>query len=138
MKPTDRAIPFSEKDLTSYPIQKHWDVGYEIGMQLFNQTDGGSSDYSIFSCNDHFARGIYRAAEEMKLAIGKDVRIVGMGDYPFASRMKPALSTIHYSRTMTGYQGAKTLYQLLGRGAKPNVRQLVPVELIERESSLGV
>jgi len=133
-----RATPLSENDLVSCPIQKHWDVGYDIGMQIFNQKEDANSGYSIFSCNDHFARGIYRAAEEMKLAIGKDVRIVGVGDYPFASRMKPALSSVHYSRTMIGYQGAKSLYQLLRQGAKHYVHQLIPVKLIERESSLGV
>ncbi|AQT68761.1 Arabinose metabolism transcriptional repressor [Anaerohalosphaera lusitana] len=118
------------------------DVGLEYSIKAATRLFSTRKDdvYCIFSGNDFIARGIYIAAENFGLQIGKDVFVVGSNDMPFAAKMQVPLSSVGTvpSAEQLGYQAAKLLYEHLTGAKKNPVRQLLPVELKARQSSLGV
>jgi LacI family transcriptional regulator len=50
---------------------------------------------AIFASNDEMAAGVYKAAFRLKIAIPEDLSVIGFDDSPVASRLSPALTTIH-------------------------------------------
>jgi LacI family transcriptional regulator len=50
---------------------------------------------AIFACNDEMAAGVYKAAYRMKIAIPDELSVIGFDDSPVATRLSPALTTIH-------------------------------------------
>jgi LacI family transcriptional regulator len=117
------------------------DIGLEYSvnaaLDLFKSRK--ESKYCIFSGNDFIARGIYIAAEQLGLQIGKDVFIVGSNNMPFAERMPVPLSSVKTVPSIQdlGYQAAKLLYEHLTGSVNHPVRRLLPVELVVRQSSIG-
>jgi DNA-binding LacI/PurR family transcriptional regulator len=112
-------------------------LGYEAGEIIFSRDKPINGGYSIFTVNDQVARAIYVVAEKYGLRVGVDVHLVGFEDYPFAARLRPPLSTIRESQS-TGYAAAKLLWRILHNPPDNPLLQVVPVELVERESSLGL
>jgi DNA-binding LacI/PurR family transcriptional regulator len=88
---------------------------------------------SFFCLNDYIARGVYDAASEMELKIGRDIFIVGFDDLAIASRLRPALSSVRQDFAAMGYRAA-ALLDTLAPDAEP-VDMRIPVELIIPESS---
>ena len=87
--------------------------------------------------NDYVARGVYRAAEELKLRIGRDVIIFGFDDLPLASCLECPLSSVRQPRREIGYEAARLLCnEIAGKVSRP-VTRVLPVELVERKSSRG-
>ncbi len=135
-EPYSKAIPLTtgQISLPALVVQS----GYELASDLFRQGDS-ISGWSILAVNDHLARGVYQAAEEAGLVIGKEVAVVGGGDLPFARELHPPLSTVGgMSQEQIGYAAARLLYQRLTEGSKRIDHQALPVQLIARESSLGI
>lgn len=94
--------------------------------------------YCIFAGNDFIARGVYIAAQERGLQIGRDVFVVGSNDMPLAEKLEVPLTSV---RTVPqpealGYQAARVLYQHMTGKINNPVRRLLPVELVVRASSL--
>lgn len=118
------------------------DIGLEYSvnaaLELFRTRK--EDIYCIFSGNDFIARGIYIAAEQLGLQIGKNVFVVGSGNLPFAAKMPVPLSSVRTvpSTQDLGYQAVKLLYDHITGVIKHPVRRLLPVELVARESSTGV
>jgi LacI family transcriptional regulator len=50
---------------------------------------------AIFACNDEMAAGVYKAAYRLKIAIPDELSVIGFDDSPVATRLSPALTTIH-------------------------------------------
>ncbi len=118
------------------------DIGleYSVNAALDLFKSRREEKYCIFSGNDFFARGVYIAAEQLGLKIGKDVFVVGSNNMPFAERMPPPLSSVKTvpSTQDLGYQAAKLLYEHITGVIRHPVRRLLPVELVVRESSVGI
>jgi LacI family transcriptional regulator len=111
--------------------------GQVAGEEIFSRREPVAGGYSIFAVNDWVARGVYRAAEKHGLEIGSDVAIVGTANYPFSASMSPPLSTTESIMNET-YAAVKLLWRVQQEPPSRPVRQVIPVRLIERESSLGV
>ena len=134
-----REIPISEEALVVRDVHEHWDVGYEVAKGLFNdRSTGTDSTWSVLAVNDHFARGVYLAAEQEGLVVGRDVFVAGHGDIPLATRLYPPLTSIAGGRQELGYAGAKLLYDLMTNPSTEVTHQVIPVQLVARASSLGV
>lgn len=127
----------SESLLLSTGYQRCFDLGFEVGEGLFKTFSPSPNGWSFYCCSDLFAVGIYRAAEKLGLRIGQDVRVVGTGDYPLARRLYPALSSVDYAHEDMGYRAARLLHLEADKAESP-IHQVLPVKLVERESSLGV
>lgn len=117
------------------------DVGLEYSIHAARELFQTQKEdkYCIFTGNDFIARGVYIVAKEFGLEIGKDVFLVGSNDMPFAAKMEVPLSSVRPVPSIEhiGYQAAKLLYEHLTGSIQNPVRQLIPVELVVRASSVG-
>lgn len=48
----------------------------------------------VFACSDEMAVGVYRAAADLGLTVGRDVLVVGFDDIPAAAWLSPPLTTV--------------------------------------------
>jgi DNA-binding LacI/PurR family transcriptional regulator len=135
-----------DKFIFDLPVHEHQleatiDIGLEYSIAAARQLFKSRKEdiYCIFAGNDFIARGVYIAAEEMGLEVGKNVFLVGSNDMPFAEKMEVPLSSVRTipSTEHLGYQAAKLLYDHLNDTIRNPVRQLIPVELVVRTSSTG-
>ena len=92
---------------------------------------------AIFCANDWMALGVYAAAADAAVTIGRDLSVVGFADLREASMLVPALTTIRQNAEAIGVTAAELLLDRVeGRAttAKPREVRQRP-ELIEREST---
>ena len=88
----------------------------------------------IVCANDYIAFGVYEAAIDLGLKIGRDLMVTGFSDLPFAARLEPPLTTVHVDYEKLGYQAAWLLHQLItGRITVPT-RLLISAKLQQRMS----
>ncbi|MBN2212383.1 MAG: GntR family transcriptional regulator [Sedimentisphaerales bacterium] len=104
-------------------------------MKLFQSVASGP--YVIFTSADNVARGVYEAARERKLAVGRDVFVAGYGDKPFCTKLPVPLTSVFTDDEKVGYEAMRILYnQLMGVASNP-VHRVLPVDLRIRQSSVG-
>ncbi len=132
-----REIETPEEIMSIDPMRTGYDAGYRISREIFSNTKPDEKGWSVLAINDYVARGVYGAAEERGLKVGQEVKVVGVGDYPFAAKMAPPLSSVSGTPEALGYAGAKLLLQCMTHPAGQVVHQVLPLTLMERESSLG-
>jgi len=109
--------------------------GRKMGLELLKTEPSPAEGWSIFCTSDLFALGLYEVAKERGLEIGRDVRIVGYGNYPFARRLDPPLTSVEVPHDEIGYVAAKLLCEHSVPNSAHPMRRVLPVELIERASS---
>lgn len=88
---------------------------------------------SIFAQSDSWAKIVYDVAKNMNLEIGKDIFLVGFDNLRMCERLTPKLSSIMVNRQQLGVEIIKMLVENLYTNA--DSCKILPVELIERESS---
>lgn len=111
---------------------KGWMPGYHAARKLLPALRPPAS---LLCNNDYTAYGVYRAAEELNLVIGKDLAVVGFGDIPMARLVKPAMTTVYCYPQRIGYQSAKLLHELILGKVRSPVHVRLPVKLAVRESA---
>lgn len=84
--------------------------------------------------NDYIAFGVYEAAEELNLKIGRDLLVTGFSDLPFAQRLSPPLTTVHVDYEKLGYQAAWLLYQQITGKITVPTRLLISAKIQKRLS----
>ncbi|MBN1315022.1 MAG: LacI family DNA-binding transcriptional regulator [Anaerolineales bacterium] len=93
---------------------------------------------AAFCYNDMTAIGLMQSAAALKMAIPQDLAIVGFDDIPFASYIKPALTTVAQLKAEMGLQATEMVLALIGAKAE-NMNgfenRSIKAELIVRESS---
>ncbi|EAR53420.1 transcriptional regulator [Photobacterium sp. SKA34] len=73
------------------------------------QTISLKPQYIYFCATDNIAIRLYRRAKELKLQIGKDIWVVGIGDYEFSDLLVPSLTSVSFNYYEMGYQAVKKL-----------------------------
>jgi LacI family transcriptional regulator len=105
---------------TGYTVMKHW-----LGNSSIPQV--------IIGGNDNVAIGVYRAAQEGGLKVGKDFAVVGFNDIPAAQFLSPPLTTIHLEAEKLGEAAVDLLLErLAGRDTVKEVK--FGAKIIWRES----
>jgi LacI family transcriptional regulator len=109
--------------------------GYTAVMRQSEQ-DPADPYTAIFALNDLMALGAMRALRAIGRRVPDDVSIVGFDDIPAAALMNPSLTTISQPAYLIGATVAEDLIRSLDRDAAltPS-RRVLPVELVEREST---
>lgn len=64
---------------------------YEVALERLPNMSKGTG---IVAGTDFLALGVYRAAAETGLQIGRDIGVIGQGDHPFAAFLTPGLTTL--------------------------------------------
>lgn len=126
--------------MPEYESSQHLDVALDEAhlacKSLFQEKR--EERYSVVAMNDSFAEGVYSAAEEAGLAIGKDVFVCGFDDLPLCQRLDPPLSSVSQSLERVGLEGARLLYEELDNKTSRPVHKVLPVKLVIRASSTGI
>jgi len=110
------------------------DTNFEAARKLLSQVK--EDKICVFAGNNYVARGIYLAAEELGLKIGKDIFVVGSGDAPNPETFDVPLSCISQNTEGVGYEGARVLHELLKGNQESDIHILLSTELQIRRSSL--
>jgi LacI family transcriptional regulator len=115
----------------------HLQIGalrYETGYAAMQRWLGNSDiPQVIIGGNDNVAIGVYRAAQENGLKVGKDFAVVGFNDIPAAQFLSPPLTTIHIEAEKLGEAAVDLLLErLAGRDMVKEVK--LGVKIIWRKS----
>jgi LacI family transcriptional regulator len=92
---------------------------------------------AIFAVTDMTAIGAYGAARRMGLRIPEDLAIVGYNDIPLASRLIPALTTVHVPIHELGSVAAGMLLDQIEKGEVVPRRVVFAPQLMARGSTTG-
>ncbi|WP_281840597.1 LacI family DNA-binding transcriptional regulator [Sinisalibacter aestuarii] len=115
-----------------------WDFeqfGYEVARaQLVN---GGFAYPAVLCANDRFAMGVFRAACELGLRIGKDgdFRLAGHDDHPFADFTCPGLTTVAQDVEGLAAGAVDMILDLMTRGETAERLVRLPSRLVLRDSA---
>ena len=108
--------------------------GAQAAERLFALEDRPTA---IFAVTDMAAVGAYGVARRMGLRVPEDVAIVGYNDIPLASRMVPALTTVHVPIHDFGSVAAQLLLEQIETGEPTRRRMVFNPELIVRGSTVA-
>ena len=93
---------------------------------------------AVFVASDNMAVGALRALREAGIKVPEDMAIMGFDGLPSSETATPALTTIKQPVTATGARAVHILNDLVTGVATAPVAELMPVELVIRESSEAV
>ena len=91
---------------------------------------------AVFAVTDAVAVGAYGLARSKGLRIPEDLAIVGYNDIPLASRLNPALTTVHVPIHEFGSAAARVLLEQIQTGRVEPLRVLFAPELVVRGSTV--
>lgn len=104
--------------------------GFSAAEMLLNER-GEKRPTAIFAANDNIALGIIAAAQRSRLAIGRDLALVGYNDTPLSARLPTPLTSV---RVPLDQIAANAIDLIVDPNKEPRVRKSMPT-LIPRESS---
>jgi DNA-binding LacI/PurR family transcriptional regulator len=90
---------------------------------------------AAFVASDYIALGVLSAAEAHGLGVPDDLSIVGFDDIRFAQYVRPRLTTIRSPVDRLAQTGVELLFERLTDPLAPARTQVLPVELVIRESA---
>ena len=90
---------------------------------------------AVYSFSELPALWLLRVAAEHGIRVPQDVMVVGTSDFGLGATTTPPMTTLDYNSDEHGHEAARLLIALV-RGEEPAVpRRILPVTLIEREST---
>jgi len=110
------------------------DGGARAAERLLTLSDRPTA---IFAVTDMTAVGAFGVARRMGLRVPEDVAIVGYNDIPLASRMVPALTTVHVPIHDFGAAAARLLLEQIDTGEPSRRRVIFNPELAVRGSTVA-
>ncbi len=91
---------------------------------------------AIFASNDEMAAGVYKAAYRLKISIPEELSVVGFDDSPVATRLSPALTTIHLPIRQIARMAASKLIPAGSRDeAEAESTSRIAAHLVVRDST---
>ncbi|NNC74777.1 MAG: substrate-binding domain-containing protein, partial [Acidimicrobiia bacterium] len=106
------------------------DGGYAAMRQLVGRRPDG-----VFVASDTMAVGALRAAADSGVRVPEDVAVVGFDGLPTSEKTSPSLTTVHQPITATGIAAVTMLNDLVSGVATHPAVEILPVDLIVREST---
>lgn len=103
--------------------------GYQAMRRLIEQRPD-----AVFVASDTMAVGALRALHEAGIRVPRDIALVGFDGLPASESSIPALTTIRQPVTETGVRAVRVLNDLIAGVATPPSVEIMPVELVVRES----
>ena len=93
---------------------------------------------AIFACNDAMAIGALQCFRENKIQVPNDISIVGFDDIQMDQMVDPPITTIHVSKEDMGSEAIRLISEILSSKV-PKIRKiLMPVTLVERQSTCSL
>ncbi|QHC20727.1 LacI family DNA-binding transcriptional regulator [Streptomyces sp. GS7] len=91
---------------------------------------------AVFCFSDSIAYGVYAAAAEAELAVGRDVSVVGFDDHPVSRVLTPPLTTVDWGLTEIAKEAARLAVAAIEGRRVRRKRILCAPRLSERGSAL--
>jgi len=108
------------------------EAGYALGAMLLSAK---SRPTALFCANDVMAIGAMGAIVDEGLCIPEDLSIVGFDDIPFASVMRPKLTTVHQPSYEVGRIAVELALGIAQHVHRRGRRYVLPTQLVVRDSS---
>jgi LacI family transcriptional regulator len=90
---------------------------------------------AIFACNDLIALGVINGLDKAGLRVPEDISVVGHDNTPYASLVKPGLTTVEMKMKELGSAAARRVIDLIeDKGTEPQKIYFTP-HLVTREST---
>jgi len=138
-----------------YRYQGYEDAYREVGREIdpdlvetgdFSDNSGyfamrrllGRKPDAVFAASDAMAIGAMRAIQEAGLRIPKDVAVVGFDELPTAAKASPPLTTMRQPILKSGMVAAELLIDIIHHPEKQPCHEILPTELIIRQSCGGL
>ncbi|MCP5514880.1 MAG: LacI family DNA-binding transcriptional regulator [Spirochaetales bacterium] len=104
--------------------------GYHAAKEYFakNKAD------AVFAANDRMALGVLLYCRENGIKVPEELGIVGFDDNFFAEYLTPSLTTVKPPMYEIGIVAMESLIRMIENSERPNIRVILPAELIIRES----
>lgn len=110
------------------------ETGYLATKSLLS--DGAPLD-AILAGGDPAAQGVYEAAKERALQVGKDLSVAGFDDFHEGVALQPPLTTVRTFPEEIGQRLSELVWRRLEDPSLPPRKLVVPTRLIQRESVRG-
>lgn len=88
---------------------------------------------AIICATDRIAEGVYKALTERQIKIGKEVSVMGFGNYETSELLTPPLTTVAFDWENWGEVSAETMIQMI-QGKPVSKVQIIPYHLVKRKS----
>ncbi|MCL9780088.1 LacI family transcriptional regulator [Vibrio sp. S4M6] len=113
----------------------HGDFTMESGFQLTkNQLTMTPQLDGLFCATDRIAVGAIKALQEANIEVGKQVKVLGLGNDELAYINNPALSTFNYAFEKAGESAAKMLLELIGGEGHGMSKLVLTFDCIDRQT----
>ena len=89
---------------------------------------------AVFCASDEMACGFVGALQHAGIEVPRAVSVVGFDDIEVSAYLTPALTTIRQPRRRIGERAAQLLLGMIEAGSAQAPAEVLPVELIERQS----
>lgn len=89
---------------------------------------------AIFCASDEMACGFIGALQQQGISVPGAVSVVGFDDIEVSAHLSPALTTIRQPRRQIGERAAQLLLGMIEADSAQAPTEILPVELIERQS----
>lgn len=128
-----RTLGLKEKNVPWVDGGKDWsqEGGFEAAEKLMKGTPRITA---IMAANDRLAIGAIRYLQTHGLNVPGDVSVMGVDDIPLAAFSNPGLTTIRHDLYKLGELACVRLLELFRKNVEA-VREVLPVELVKREST---
>jgi DNA-binding LacI/PurR family transcriptional regulator len=127
------AAAIAYEDTLILPGKYEEESGYEracIAMDL----PSAQRPTALLCGNDLVALGALRALRERNIRVPEDVSLVGFDDIPDAATCVPPLTTVRQPLQRIGERAVERLFAQIHDGIPPGEKELLPTELVIRES----
>ncbi|MFH8567383.1 LacI family DNA-binding transcriptional regulator [Streptomyces sp. NPDC017993] len=99
---------------------------------------GGAAPTAVFCFSDSIAYGVYAAAAEASLAVGRDISVVGFDDHPVSRVLTPPLTTLDWGLADIAKEAARLAVAAIEGRRVRRKRILCAPRLSERGSAVRV
>ena len=112
------------------------DYGFADGYQAANCLLKRKQSFSALICgNDYLALGAIACLREQGLLIPKDMSIIGFNNSEFSAFIDPPLTTVNFPSIEIGTLAAETLLAAINTQGPMPPAQMLPTQLIQRQST---
>lgn len=105
-------------------------TAYNLALKLIK-----SKQYNAFICfNDAMALGVYQAAAELGVVVGKDISLIGFDNIFWTKHLTPKLTTINIDKKLWAQKIVESYLSISEQNTYfPNIVK-IPTTLVQRES----
>ncbi|MBK5933633.1 LacI family transcriptional regulator [Rhodovulum imhoffii] len=89
---------------------------------------------AVICFNDYIATGIYEAARELGIRIGKDISVISFDNTPISSALAPRLTTVDIFPGRIGTMAAERAAEMVRAGSSLRMVHRIEPELVSRAS----